>query len=64
MPAINAVETSSDDDHGEDEDDVVGELEFSGGAEHASGDVTDKRLLIQTDIADDGPTGFSYDKNR
>lgn len=39
---------------------------FAWSAESKSADHADEpeRLVIQTDIADEGPTGFSYDKNR
>lgn len=42
----------------------TGTFAWSGESASADEAAAPERLVIQTDIADEGPTGFSYDKNR
>lgn len=66
MPTI-APDRSNDDDavvDESDDDELSDEFPLSGSSETAGGDDQAERLVIQTDIADDGPTGFSYDTDR
>ncbi|BAN02268.1 DivIVA domain-containing protein [Ilumatobacter coccineus] len=65
MPSIGSERAASDADAGDAAADDDGGFDWSGESDDTDADASDDDpLVIQTDISDEGPTGFSYDKNR